>query len=179
MQCLIQLCIGSLSSVIGSLRHNAVQIWGESGESRIKSNDALPLDRPCARVECTHDPRRSDYIRPRPYAELDQALHTLGVMYSWWYIIGQKAAAFRRWQCWFDTTVALFGRQHILSTKAKTGSLVLKWYSFWQIFPSLQTYQRKLNCKMTGKITYFILTLEIRDGAIMNANEAMIHKVIA
>ena len=38
----------------------------------------MPRDRPCAGVECTHDIRRPYYARPRPYAELDQALHTLG-----------------------------------------------------------------------------------------------------
>ena len=29
-------------------------------------------------MKYTHDIRRSDYAQPRPYAELDQALHTLG-----------------------------------------------------------------------------------------------------
>ena len=82
VQHLIQLCIGSWSSVIGSydviIPYTSEGNPGSRGDSRIKNNAAPSQDRPCAGLECTHDIIRSDDARPRPYAELDQVLHTLG-----------------------------------------------------------------------------------------------------
>ena len=82
VQRLIQLCIGSWSSVIGSsdviIPHTSEGNPGSRGYSRIKNTGALP----CAGVECKHDIRRSDSARPRPYTELDRSCTLWGVVYS-------------------------------------------------------------------------------------------------
>ena len=51
VQRLIQLCKGFSSSIIGSLRHNTVNIWGKLGESRVLSvqKQRCPALRPAVR----------------------------------------------------------------------------------------------------------------------------------
>ena len=81
VQRLIQLCIGSWSSVIGSLRHNTVHIWGEPGESRVLSDQKqrCPASRPALRwcgVYAWHQKIR--FRSTKTLCRAGSALHTLG-----------------------------------------------------------------------------------------------------
>ena len=81
VQRLIQLCIGSWSSGIGSLRHNTVHIWGEPGESRVLLDQKqwCPASRPALRwceVYAWHQKIR--FRSTKTLHRAGSALHTLG-----------------------------------------------------------------------------------------------------
>ena len=81
VQRLIQLCIGSWSSGIGSLRHNTVHIWGEPGESRVLLDQKqwCPTSRPALRwcgVYAWHQKIR--FRSTKTLCRAGSALHTLG-----------------------------------------------------------------------------------------------------
>ena len=81
MQRLIQLCVGSWSSGIGSLRHNTVHIWGEPGESRVLLDQKqwCPASRPALRwceVYAWHQKIR--FRSTKTLHRAGSALHTLG-----------------------------------------------------------------------------------------------------
>ena len=122
MQRLIQLCIGSWSSGIGSLRHNTVHIWGEPGESRVLLDQKqwYPASRPALRwceVYAWHQKIRFRSTKTlHSCTELDRRCTLWGVMYSCSYqgVHLKRSRNFLRGSClWRDKMSSAVGHLHV------------------------------------------------------------------